>query len=395
MMRFPVILLLSLFLSVSLADEDCNGRGMYYPDTQMCECYPCASGDQCEVVPDSCNVTAMGGNPLLFQEYWSNPKLNNFEETQTLVQADYRTGYPPVVGGIQKVLFPTIQKLHELYGNANATGRHIILGGGCTQLIHAVSYAFSITAKNQKTIFAQAPYYDGYAIAADLDPARLVFNDSLNQEDNKDIIEFVTYPNNPDGKWRSPVYDNSHYVYDSVYYWHSLVDVEVMLDVPIVLFSMSKATGHAGSRLGWALVKDPIVALHMTDYIQKNTIGISVEAQYRTYTILQSLINNPYHFFDYIKAKLRVRWEEMDKVFAEAPDRFALHSTPGTFYQWVQCLYPDEAQNCVGVFSDAGIIGESGVPFGSTNAYTRLEVVQQDFTWGYFMANLKALVASS
>ena len=60
----------------------------------------------------------------------------------------------------------------------------------------------------------------------------------------EDVIEFVTYPNNPTGEWRHPVYPSGHVVHDMVYYWPSLVDVEVQ-DWPVMLFSMSKLSGHA------------------------------------------------------------------------------------------------------------------------------------------------------
>ena len=65
------------------------------------------------------------------------------------------------------------------------------------------------------------------------------------------IMEIVTYPNNPTGDFHKPTYADAFHVYDSVYLWPSLVNYSEPLDVDVVLFSMSKATGHAGTRFGW------------------------------------------------------------------------------------------------------------------------------------------------
>ena len=37
-------------------------------------------------------------------------------------------------------------------------------------------------------------------------------------------------------------------------------EINVTLDEEIMIFSASKFSGHAGNRMGWALVKDPVIA---------------------------------------------------------------------------------------------------------------------------------------
>jgi hypothetical protein len=75
----------------------------------------------------------------------------------------------------------------------------------------------------------------------------LRWNDSLSQ-DPSTVIEFVTVPNNPDGTIRVPYYNNAHLIYDMVYYWPSLTTIKVKASFPIMMFSMSKLTGHAVSQ---------------------------------------------------------------------------------------------------------------------------------------------------
>ena len=46
-----------------------------------------------------------------------------------------------------------------------------------------------------------------------------------------------------------------------------------------MLFSMSKLTGHAGTRLGWALVKDHQFASDMDAYIRAVSLHVSIDSQ--------------------------------------------------------------------------------------------------------------------
>lgn len=71
---------------------------------------------------------------------------------------------------------------------------------------------------------------------------------------NKDgpYIELVTSPNNPDGSIRKPVVDRTGgiLVHDFAYYWPQYTPISYPADHDLMLFTVSKATGHAGMRLG-------------------------------------------------------------------------------------------------------------------------------------------------
>ncbi|KAH0772956.1 hypothetical protein KY290_010093 [Solanum tuberosum] len=66
------------------------------------------------------------------------------------------------------------------------------------------------------------------------------------------VIEFVTSPNNPDGNLESPVLNgpNVKHIYDHAYYWSHYTAIPAPADEDLMIFSMSKLTGHAGSRFG-------------------------------------------------------------------------------------------------------------------------------------------------
>jgi hypothetical protein len=106
----------------------------------------------------------------------------------------------------------------------------------------------------------------------------LRWNDSLVQ-DPSTVIEFVTVPNNPSGELRKPIYPTAAQIYDMVYYWPSLTAITYRAAHPIMMFSMSKLTGHAGTRLGWAWVKDPVVASLMSSFVSTVEIHPSIDVR--------------------------------------------------------------------------------------------------------------------
>lgn len=65
-------------------------------------------------------------------------------------------------------------------------------------------------------------------------------------------IELVTSPNNPDGHARRSMVNRSHgvLVHDLAYYWPQYTPISSPADHDLMLFTVSKTTGHAGMRIG-------------------------------------------------------------------------------------------------------------------------------------------------
>lgn len=74
-----------------------------------------------------------------------------------------------------------------------------------------------------------------------------------NISDAGNVIEFVTSPNNPDGKLTKAVLQgpNSSAIYDRVYYWPHFTAIPTAANDDLMIFSLSKLTGHAGTRFGY------------------------------------------------------------------------------------------------------------------------------------------------
>jgi L-tryptophan---pyruvate aminotransferase len=64
-------------------------------------------------------------------------------------------------------------------------------------------------------------------------------------------IELVCSPNNPDGSSRKPVAKSGKAAHDLAYYWPQYTAITEAAGHDIMLFTVSKCTGHAGTRLGY------------------------------------------------------------------------------------------------------------------------------------------------
>lgn len=65
-------------------------------------------------------------------------------------------------------------------------------------------------------------------------------------------IELVCSPNNPDGSIREAVLSSEagKTIHDLAYYWPQYTPITDRADHEIMLFTVSKSTGHAGTRIG-------------------------------------------------------------------------------------------------------------------------------------------------
>lgn len=70
------------------------------------------------------------------------------------------------------------------------------------------------------------------------------------------FIELITTPNNPDGVIREPVVNKpkGSVVYDLAYYWPHFTAITSAANHHLMLFTFSKCTGHAGSRIGYVYI---------------------------------------------------------------------------------------------------------------------------------------------
>ncbi|KAK4483979.1 hypothetical protein RD792_011191 [Penstemon davidsonii] len=132
-----------------------------------------------------------------------------------------------------------IHKVHAIARNAITKGKYIVFGGGSTQLLGAAVYALSMNLSD----YFQNMHFEFKGDA-------LTLNNSSDNLEN--VIEFVTSPNNPDGNMRRAVAQGKSVkaIYDHAYYWPHFTAIPSPANEDVMVFTISKLIGHAGSRFG-------------------------------------------------------------------------------------------------------------------------------------------------
>ncbi|KAK4381482.1 Tryptophan aminotransferase-related protein 4 [Sesamum angolense] len=239
----------------------CSEHGRAYLDgvvvdgKPVCECNTCYRGHDCSLLNPDCAANADGGDPLFLEPFW----MQNPTGSAVLISGWHRMSYAfPDSSFVSQELENHIRRVHSIAKNAITEGKYIVFGTGSTQLLSAAVFALSMNLSSPAKIVAQAPYYPTYRAQTDFfqtawfgfqGDASVLKNTS---GDGAELIEFVTSPNNPDAQLRNGVLQGAHVkaIYDHAYYWPHYTAIPAPADEDLMIFTISKLTGHAGSRFG-------------------------------------------------------------------------------------------------------------------------------------------------
>ncbi|KAH6825303.1 tryptophan aminotransferase related 1 [Perilla frutescens var. hirtella] len=353
------------------------------------------------------------GDPTMFEAFWK--KVG--EDLKTTIYGwqslSYFANGKSCCWFMEPKLEQEIKILHNLVGNAVVEDRHVVVGNGSSQLIQAALYALAepLNLPNPVSVVSATPFYSCYPQITDLVRSGLFKWEGNAYEYEKEgaYIELVTSPNNPDGEMRGPVVNRAKgmVIHDLAYYWPQYTPITSPADDDIMLFTVSKCTGHAGSRIGWALVKDEAVAKKMVKFIEINTIGVSKEAQLRAATILEMIshgtssdINN---FFQYSHSVMAQRWTKLRDALSlnnnhllHVP-RFPLHycnfnrdfvqAHPA--YAWLKC---PPGINLEKILNEEKVRTRGGASFGCGPEYARVSMLGRGEDFDLFMMRLPKIL---
>eukprot|EP00262_Sarcandra_glabra_P006747 TRINITY_DN1925_c0_g2_i4.p1 TRINITY_DN1925_c0_g2~~TRINITY_DN1925_c0_g2_i4.p1 ORF type:complete len:293 (-),score=9.24 TRINITY_DN1925_c0_g2_i4:144-1022(-) len=247
----------------AIASISCSGHGRAFVDElssdgkPICDCNTCYGGSDCSEFSPNCPADADSGDPLFLEPFWMQQATNSAVVVSGWHRMSYRFDNS---AEITVQLEKHIRLLHAAVGNAVTSGRFILCGAGSTQLINAAVHALSTDGSpSPARVVASVPYYPLYKIQTDLfnsedyewqGDTSLWSNSTFNSSTN--FIEFVTSPNNPDGMLKHPVLRGSSVktIYDHAYFWPHFSAIPAPADEDLMIFTISKTTGHAGSRFG-------------------------------------------------------------------------------------------------------------------------------------------------
>ncbi|KAK6116538.1 hypothetical protein DH2020_049644 [Rehmannia glutinosa] len=361
------------------------------------------------------------GDPTIYESYWK--KLGEMSRVTFLghQSLSYFSNKKNFCWFLEPKLEEEIKNIHNMVGNAIVEDRHIVVGTGSSQLIQAALYALSdhsLNEPNTISVVSASPYYSAYQEIADLLRSGLFkwAGDARSFDKDGPYIEMVTSPNNPDGIIRQGLVNrpNGVLIHDLAYYWPQYTAITSPADHDIMLFTLSKSTGHAGSRIGWALVRDKDVAKKMVKFMEINSIGVSKEAQIRAATILEIICGSCSqsvkpnidldNFFEYNKNLMAERWKRLRDV-VKKNDIFYVTKYPiqycnftGDFteaypaFAWMKCKL--EGVDCEKLFKEHKILTRSGRRFGCDPEYVRISMLSGDDDFDLFIQRLSTIIGS-
>ncbi|XP_011100941.1 tryptophan aminotransferase-related protein 4 [Sesamum indicum] len=394
----------------------CSGHGRAYLDgavvdgKPVCECNTCYGGPHCSLFSPDCAADVNSGDPLFLEPFW----MQHAASSAVVIAGWHRMSYTfSDHSYISRELENHIRRVHAVARNAITKGKHLIFGGGSTQLLAAAVYALSINLSSPAEVVAAVPCYPDYKTQTDFfenmhfeyDGDALLLKNSSDTTAN--VIEFVTSPNNPDGNLREAVVSQGVSVgaiYDHAYYWPHYTAIPAPANEDVMIFTISKLTGHAGTRLGWAFVKDEDVYQKMLSYIAEAEQGISREAQLRALKLMKTILNGDgMELFEYAYKKMSDRWRKLSDIVSLSK-RFSIQEVPSLFcnffekvrgpspaYAWLKCER-NEDTNCTAVLRAANIIGRAGSLFNVEDRYVRLSLLKSDDDFNLLLLRLDKLV---
>ncbi|XP_044962626.1 tryptophan aminotransferase-related protein 1-like [Hordeum vulgare subsp. vulgare] len=359
------------------------------------------------------------GDPTMFETFWRGP----IGKSAMLVIPGWQTmSYFSDVGNLCWFLEPglerEVRRLHRLIGNAAVEGYHVLVGTGSMQLFQSALYALAPPiADSPISVVSHTPFYSSYPSVTDFLDSRLYrWAGDANTFDGDNYIEVVCSPNNPDGAIRETILKSKtgKAIHDLAYYWPQYTPITQMLAHDIMLFTVSKCTGHAGTRIGWALVKDKQVAQKMNKFMELNTIGVSKDAQLRAAKILGAVADG-YEFqltipsggdvnllFHYARRQMAHRWRALRAAVAVS-GIFSLPGEVGGFctftkdmvianpaFAWLRCE-KEEVEDLESFLREHKIITRSGTKFGVDRKVVRISMVDTDEAFNIFVDRLATM----
>ncbi|KAE8694729.1 Tryptophan aminotransferase-related protein 4 [Hibiscus syriacus] len=400
----------------AVAEIGCSGHGRAYLDgllgdgnEPVCECNTCYTGPNCSEFIPHCTANADGGDPLFLEPFW----MQHSTSSALVVSGWHRMSYNYNDNTwISSQLESLIRKLHAFVSNAVTRNRYIVFGAGSTQILNAAAYALSLentSSQSPTRVIASVPYYSLYKNQVEyFDSEKFEFegDDHTWRNTSANVIEFVTSPNNPDGQLNKAIVDgpNVKTIYDRAYYWPHFTPIPAPADEDFMVFTLSKLTGHAGSRFGWAIIKDETVFNRMIIHIQLNSLGVSKDTQLRAFKLLKAVLEEGTEIFDFGYRTMKMRWDRLVTTLSLS-NRFSLQKFNPQYcifyckirdfspaYAWVKCER-EEDNDCHAVLKAANIIGRQGNVFGSKDRYVRLSLVRSQDDFDILIQRLQKLVS--
>lgn len=295
----------------------------------------------------------------------------------------------------------------ELYIDPNKPKPSFYIASGSKHLIVALVYGIVMSEPNKKFLFVeQTPFYSGHpnAVAGlfNYPNARfLSFNDpsEIILEPEEVLVEFVTSPNNPDGKFRKPLTNAQIIIADFVFTSSAFgstgtgyVDENIKWiresrssGKHVFSFnSASKQFGKTGTRCGymWYPNYDPYASLifkNFFNFISFSTIGAGTTGLAEFLDLIKAFLDLPDTGTALRKDGNKSLIKRHELVEKEVLNRYPgtiVTSIPGspTFFAKIKDPRIPKKRAADIFFEDLEVTVNNGEPMGESNEYIRLNL---------------------
>ncbi|KAL9273206.1 Tryptophan aminotransferase-related protein [Drosera capensis] len=351
------------------------------------------------------------GDPTMYEKFWRQAGDKATIVIPGWQAVSYFSDPNNVCWFLEPQLEKEILRVHRIIGNAVTDDRYVVVGTGSTQLFQAALYALSPQdGTGPISVVSATPYYSFHRQVIDYIKSGLYSwaGDAESFSDEGPYIEIVTSPNNPDGVMRQSMVNRSGgmLIHDFAYYWPQYTPITHAADHDLMLFTASKSSGHAGMRVGWALVKDKGVAKRMAKFIELSSIGVSKDSQLRAAKILQVVSDRSgyasgLNLFEFSRNQMAQRWERLKRA-VEDSGLFSLPEFPSEFcnyskrsfksqpaFAWLKC--EGEIEDCESFLREKKILTRGGKHFGMSPKYVRISMLDRDDTFHLFVKRLSTM----
>lgn len=311
------------------------------------------------------------GDPTIFRSWWLEHNILPEISTQHVPLYEYQEE------DFSRLIKAT-HDFHSLFGT-DSPSSSIVYGNGSTQVINAVLYAISKKLQRPIIVGYEPPVYMlMHEFLLNCKMVEVTFD--LNRSDID--VEIVIDPNNPSGEHRCSKSSAKYVVFDRAYNWPIYLDSDPIPTSTdsnhITVYTISKALGMGGLRLGWCFVNDD----DLTQEIQRAlfVIGICPNSfgMEATISIFNRFINDAQLKHDYIDNMGKII--KYRRTLLSMCHQFTVVNKTGP-YAWIKA-HNENIDITDLLLRTYSIKVYSGVQFGSTPNYARLSLIcdSDDFT---------------
>lgn len=375
----------------------------------------------CAILAESQTIYFQPNTTQIFTELYQaygllNPPQKTFFEDAFYLDQSIPPKTLPLQPSNQAILDHTSQVLSEfhkrvgdleLYIDPSKSKPLFYTASGSKHLIVALVYGIVMTEPDKKFLFVEkAPFYSGHPSAVsglfNYQNARFLAFHELSEiklEPEEVLVEFVTSPNNPDGKFRKPLTDAQIIIGDFVFTSSSFgnkgtgytdENIEWVRKARaqgkhvFSINSASKQFGKTGTRCGyiWYPMQDEYAASIFNKFfgfISTSTVGGGTAGMEEFLNLIKAFLNLPdtgLALRQDANKSLSKRHELVEKELLSRYPGSEVTSIAGspTFFAKIKDPRIPGKEAWEVLFEDFDVVVNHGEPMGETNEFIRLNL---------------------